>query len=369
MAVTIENDIAGVGGSGGGSWGEIEGTLSDQTDLQDALDDKADSSDLTAKANLASPTFTGAVTVPGGTVSAPGINFTHASNTGLFGSGSGNVQVAINGENTAAFIDGGSYKYMRLHAETTPNSNYIDWYYWNSQDAMYFDIHSVGGTASNFFKVTSSATTNFGYQMVVGSEVWELKMYNATAVDELKGCWGVVHDSSTYGNRTYVTWDSVGSMSVGPDRVGIPQFQVKAHPDYTMTGTTTVNASTTVTGSSTRFTEELAIGDHIAVSSAATTFARVTAIASNTSCTVSTALGNGTSQTIVRRRGLTTWKDRSDNITVQIDPNGCLVPLHVADDTARDALPLVRAGSIVWNVADAKLNVYNGSAWEEITSS
>lgn len=38
------------GGGGGGTWGSITGTLSDQTDLQTALD---------AKANLASPIFTG----------------------------------------------------------------------------------------------------------------------------------------------------------------------------------------------------------------------------------------------------------------------------------------------------------------------
>lgn len=37
--------IAG-GGGGGGSWGSITGTLSNQTDLQDALDDKADITSL-----------------------------------------------------------------------------------------------------------------------------------------------------------------------------------------------------------------------------------------------------------------------------------------------------------------------------------
>lgn len=43
------------GGAGGGAWGSITGTLSDQTDLQAALD---------LKAPLASPTFTGTVTIP-----------------------------------------------------------------------------------------------------------------------------------------------------------------------------------------------------------------------------------------------------------------------------------------------------------------
>ena len=40
-------------GGGGGAWGEITGTLSAQTDLQTALNAKADDADLTAKANTA----------------------------------------------------------------------------------------------------------------------------------------------------------------------------------------------------------------------------------------------------------------------------------------------------------------------------
>lgn len=38
MSVTSDSDITGIGGSGGGVWGTITGTLSDQTDLQAALD-------------------------------------------------------------------------------------------------------------------------------------------------------------------------------------------------------------------------------------------------------------------------------------------------------------------------------------------
>lgn len=47
--------IAGAGGGGSGAWGAITGTLSDQTDLQTALN---------AKAPTASPTFTGTITTP-----------------------------------------------------------------------------------------------------------------------------------------------------------------------------------------------------------------------------------------------------------------------------------------------------------------
>lgn len=65
-------------GGGAGTWGSITGTLSSQTDLQNALNSKAASShthsesevtglvaDLALKANLASPTFTGTATFTG----------------------------------------------------------------------------------------------------------------------------------------------------------------------------------------------------------------------------------------------------------------------------------------------------------------
>src|SRR5690348_12335464 len=62
-------------GGGGGSvsdWGDIGGTLSDQTDLQAELD---------LKANLASPTFTGTVTIPN---VLPVTNLTSLTNSRTF---------------------------------------------------------------------------------------------------------------------------------------------------------------------------------------------------------------------------------------------------------------------------------------------
>jgi hypothetical protein len=62
-------DLVGGGGSSGVAWGDITGTLADQTDLSDALNDITDSivaldAEVDLKANLASPTFTGSVVVP-----------------------------------------------------------------------------------------------------------------------------------------------------------------------------------------------------------------------------------------------------------------------------------------------------------------
>ncbi len=68
-----------------------------------------------------------------------------------------------------------------------------------------------------------------------------------------------------------------------------------------LTGTTTANNTTTINGSGTLFTQELEVGDRISLSSAPTTFARVTAISSNTSLTVDAPLGNGTTQNLDRR--------------------------------------------------------------------
>lgn len=75
-------------GSGGGTWGSITGTLSDQTDLQSALD---------AKAPLASPSFTGTVTLPTGL-------------TGLLKAASGVVSTATSGTDYAPATSGTGYQ-------------------------------------------------------------------------------------------------------------------------------------------------------------------------------------------------------------------------------------------------------------------
>lgn len=64
----------GAGGGGGTTWGSITGTLSSQTDLNSALN---------AKAPLASPTFTGTVTLPAGQA-VNGVTLTTGGGTSNF---------------------------------------------------------------------------------------------------------------------------------------------------------------------------------------------------------------------------------------------------------------------------------------------
>jgi len=72
-SIAFASSMGGFGG-GGGSWGSITGTLTDQGDLNTALG---------LKAPLASPTFTGVVTVPAGSAGAPSYTFSDSDN-GLF---------------------------------------------------------------------------------------------------------------------------------------------------------------------------------------------------------------------------------------------------------------------------------------------
>ena len=70
---------------------------------------------------------------------------------------------------------------------------------------------------------------------------------------------------------------------------------------HAVSGTTTANAATTINGVGTQFVNQLRGGDNISLSSAPTTYGRITAINSATQLTVATPLGNGTTQTIFRK--------------------------------------------------------------------
>lgn len=117
-----------------------------------------------------------------------------------------------------------------------------------------------------------------------------------------------------------------GGMSLGGETnlEKLNLLTLKSRPDWTMSGTTTANASTTITGSSTNFLEDVGLGDQIALSSASSTFATVTAIASATSMTVDTVLGNGTSQSIIRRQSPLRIMDKDGSRLAQMTPSGLM---------------------------------------------
>lgn len=116
-----------------------------------------------------------------------------------------------------------------------------------------------------------------------------------------------------------------------------------------ITGTTTVNASTTITGVTTIFLSELGIGDRISLSSAAATYATITAIASDTSLTVDTALGDGTSQSINKKASIVRFDDLSGNIKYILKDTGVHTfnsTLHIGADDVKVLLGTGSDGEI-----------------------
>ena len=138
----------------------------------------------------------------------------------------------------------------------------------------------------------------------------------------------------------------------------LSRLTITAPADVTdIGGTTTVNASTTVTGVGTTFLSSLGVGDRISVSSAASTYAFVTAIASDTSLTVDENLGNGTSQTINKKASIFRLDDSSAVLKLVVDnlgrmginrmPNAATLDIKNIDDTLYYPLRLTMANGNV----------------------
>jgi hypothetical protein len=123
-------------------------------------------------------------------------------------------------------------------------------------------------------------------------------------------------------DTTYAAILQGGNVGIGTTNK-LSRLTVVPGADVTnIGGTTTANNTQLITGSGTTFLTSLAVGDRISLSSAASTYATVTAIASDTSLTVDTALGNGTSQTINAKRSVFRLEDSANVPQVVVDDRG-----------------------------------------------
>ena len=130
--------------SSGGTWGSITGTLSSQTDLQTALN---------LKSNIASPTFTGTVTVPSGAVLATPTSLTLTNATGLPEGGLSTTDITTNNVTTSKH---GFFPKL----STAPFDQYR--------------INSGGTAIESYAPLLNPATTN-----------GDLTYYNGTTYDRL----------------------------------------------------------------------------------------------------------------------------------------------------------------------------------------
>lgn len=148
------------GGGGGATWGAITGTLSDQTDLQDALD---------LKANSASPTFTGTITTP---LTANRAVVTGASSE-LASSATTNTELGYVSGVTSAIQTQLNNKWdLTGNAGTTAGTNYI-----GTRDAVDFVIKTNDTERAKF--VNSTGALLLGNNAAGATNV-SLQVYKAT---------------------------------------------------------------------------------------------------------------------------------------------------------------------------------------------
>jgi hypothetical protein len=122
--------------------------------------------------------------------------------------------------------------------------------------------------------------------------------------------------------------------SLGQQTVNGP-LMILPTPDVTIEGTTTANSATTITGVGTLFVTRVEVGDEIALSSAPTVFSIVNNVASDTSLTVATAIGNGASQKITLRKAIVRTKSAS----------GIIAPLLTGSGVVFGVLSIVPPGT------------------------
>lgn len=278
-------------GGGGVAWGGITGTLSAQTDLNTALG---------LKAPLASPTFTGVITSPLGSNSAPAICATGDATTGFFFSSAATPAITTSGTKNTEWNGNG-------HILKNVNGS---------------GVHQIGFRGSEGCteaRFTNPEQGDAFLSLASGSKGWTIYSKDAAGFSNK---WRFSRIDGNY----YGGWfGETGSVYWGGNTTGQKGVSVTLQGQGNITnvgGTTTVNASTTVTGSSTFFLERIGIGDQISVSSASSTYAYVTAIASNTSLTTDVVLGDGTSQTINVKRAILRIDDNTPTQVGLIDNAG-----------------------------------------------
>lgn len=275
---------------GGGSLAESDVTPTALNYIRGLTSDAQ--TQISSKVGSASPTFTGNVTLPAGTSTVAGAGLGNTAN-GL----------SLYTTNTTAMLTNSTSKHLWYPTGDqeeygTSGSNLTHTMYGSGTSGTFFGLdNSTGGLLYIKSSGSGEATTNQG----IGT------FYISGGTQSMK-----IRRDGRFLNGTGANTGRGGMIGV------------EAPADNTITGTTTANATTTITGSSTVFLYQVSVGDQIALSSASTTFATVTAVASNTSLTVDTALGDGTSQTIIVRRTLISGYDinNSDALTYKLLSNG-----------------------------------------------
>lgn len=179
--------------------------------------------------------------------------------------------------------------------------------------ANYFSVRNLG--TSLLFTPNGATTGLYNFVPASGATATNLRLSSDglgesfTATQYRSNDGNFPYASILFGNNRNLVVSTKGggagtNLNTSTGALNANAWTIVGKDTTNIGGTTTANASTTITGSSTKFTQDLGLHDRISLSSASSTYAYVTAIASDTSLTVSTALGNGSSQTINKKQAL-----------------------------------------------------------------
>jgi hypothetical protein len=395
MSVTVNEDLSGIpqGGSGGGdaTWGDIQGTLSAQTDLQNALNAKVSTTGNETVAGV--KTFSSAPVVSaltGDTV--PYLNSSKAltsssitpTELGHLSGVTSNIQTQIDalggGGGLEQWEEGasGELQYQNFAAakgtstnpliDLAPGSNLGAGLYTDANRSLLFASEGVKfagydadnnwfalydpsnankgilikpGTSTGRFQLIGtsgdeyrfnfnfppsvSSTSYMQFNMASQSEVsifHTLQVFNSSH-SSIPGL--VEYSGSSTQQSQYLMVSRGGGVTIGGgvgQRADMPTLGVKAIVPYNIAGTSSVSG-TTMTGSGTLYTQDLAVGDRISPD-AGSTFAYVTAIASNTSATLSNTV-TASGATIRRYPAIFRLQDQAKTVTMLANDQGGVI--------------------------------------------
>lgn len=186
---------------------------------------------------------------------------------------------------------------------------------------------SLGGILSGSGTTSITASAGSGYYMPTTTDQSNWNGKQATLTNPVTGGNNGVLGNLTFTNgyntiqnSSQLWYDTLQhKLSINAGHTKLSQFTVKANADVSgLTGTTTINNSTSMVGVGTKFTTELGLGDRISVSSASSTYATVLTITDDTHLTLSSALGNNTAGTTINKKSAILRVDDASGNTQKI---------------------------------------------------
>jgi hypothetical protein len=322
-----------------------------------------------------------------GTAANPLIQLDASVATGLFISPDAFNRLAfcVDGVYCAEFTGGAN---LRLYDGTGQNNGT---YLLSNADGFNVGHLAAAGNTFKFFVGSAASAVNF-YLLEDDGDV----MFNITKSKPAQSDGGQLYmngagtvpsgGSASLDQIDFLNVSGGGGISIGGVYKRANAMTCVPRLDWTgVSGTTTVNASTAVVGSSTKFEYQFGVGDYVAVSSAASTFRRITAITDATNMTVNGNLGDGTSQTFVRKQAPLNVKDKDEVGAFYVSPYrdvviGAAGGAALATDASNGFLfipscagtptgtPETYTGRVamVYDSSNNKLYVYDGG-WTDVT--